>query len=68
VRDDGFGIAADQTPGFGLRGMQERVQALGGEFAIEAGNGCGTCVRIVIPLPLPPPSRSPLPDHAGSSP
>jgi hypothetical protein len=31
--------------------MQERVQALGGEFAIEASNGCGTCVRIVIPLP-----------------
>jgi signal transduction histidine kinase len=30
--------------------MQERVQALGGEFAIEAGNGRGTCVRIVIPL------------------
>ncbi len=68
VRDDGFGIAADQTPGFGLRGMQERVQALGGDFAIEAGNGCGTCVRIVIPLPLPLPSRYPLPDHTGSSP
>jgi two-component sensor histidine kinase len=50
VRDDGLGIAAGQAPGFGLRGMQERVQALGGEFAIEAGNGCGTCVRIVIPL------------------
>lgn len=50
VRDDGLGIAAGQASGFGLRGMQERVQALGGEFAIEAGNGCGTCVRIVIPL------------------
>jgi signal transduction histidine kinase len=53
VRDDGLGIAAGQAPGFGLRGMQERVQALGGEFAIEAGNGCGTCVRIVIPLSQP---------------
>jgi hypothetical protein len=61
VRDDGFGIAAGRASGFGLRGMQERVQALGGEFAIEtgsnrtgagpAGHG-GTCVRIVIPLPL----------------
>jgi two-component system, NarL family, sensor histidine kinase UhpB len=50
VRDDGLGIAAGQAPGFRLRGMQERVQALGGEFAIEPGNGCGTCVRIVIPL------------------
>jgi two-component system, NarL family, sensor histidine kinase UhpB len=51
VRDNGFGIASGQVPGFGLRGMQERVQALGGEFAIEAGDGCGTCVRIVIPVP-----------------
>jgi two-component system sensor histidine kinase UhpB len=68
VRDDGFGIAAGQAPGFGLRGMQERVQALGGEFAIEAGDGGGTCVRIVIPLPLPAPSQSPLRDHAGRSP
>jgi glucose-6-phosphate-specific signal transduction histidine kinase len=31
--------------------MQERVQALGGDFVIETGNGCGTCVRIAIPLP-----------------
>jgi len=51
VRDDGLGIAAGQAPGFGLRGMQERVQALGGGFAIEAGDGRGTCVCIVIPLP-----------------
>ena len=50
VSDDGLGMAAGQPPGFGLRGMQERVQALGGEFAIETGDS-GTCVRIVIPLP-----------------
>jgi two-component system, NarL family, sensor histidine kinase UhpB len=64
VRDDGDGIAAGQAPGFGLRGMQERVQALGGEFAIEARNGCGTCVRILIPLP----SRSLLPDPSSAFP
>ena len=51
VRDDGYGIAAGMPQGFGLRGMQERVQALGGEFAIETSSGRGTCVRIVIPLP-----------------
>ncbi len=54
VRDDGFGIPPGKAPGFGLRGMQERVQALGGEFSIETGNGRpenGTCVRIVIPVP-----------------
>ncbi len=66
VRDDGFGIAADQAPGFGLRGMQERVQALGGEFAIESANGCGTCVRIVIPLPLPLPTMLAVPHDLGS--
>src|SRR5262249_1600865 len=50
VRDDGRGIAVENKPGFGLRGMQERVQALGGEFAIETGPD-GTCIRIVIPVP-----------------
>ena len=39
VRDDGRGIAASDKPGFGLRGMRERVQALGGEFAIEIRAG-----------------------------
>jgi two-component system, NarL family, sensor histidine kinase UhpB len=38
VRDDGFGISPGHAPGFGLRGMQERVQALGGEFVVAAGN------------------------------
>jgi two-component system, NarL family, sensor histidine kinase UhpB len=50
VRDDGRGIAASNKPGFGLSGMQERVQAIGGEFAIETGRD-GTCIRIVIPVP-----------------
>jgi two-component system, NarL family, sensor histidine kinase UhpB len=78
VRDDGFGIAADQTPGFGLRGMRERVQALGGDFAIEAGNDQagndqaasrqGTCVRIAIPLPPRPVTSAQSRDHAMTSP
>ncbi len=67
VRDDGFGIAAGQAQGFGLRGMQERVQALGGEFAIEAANGCGTCVRIVIPLPSRSSGSAQPTDYANSS-
>ena len=49
VRDDGRGISAENKPGFGLRGMQERVQAIGGEFTIETGRD-GTCIRIVIPV------------------
>jgi two-component system sensor histidine kinase UhpB len=48
VRDDGRGIPAGARRGFGLRGMEERVQALGGVFSIETGSD-GTSIRIVIP-------------------
>ncbi len=69
VRDDGRGIPAGEPPGFGLRGMQERVQGLGGEFSIEAGDGLsgkGTCVRIVIPLPPLPPGSAQSGDYAST--
>jgi two-component system, NarL family, sensor histidine kinase UhpB len=72
VRDDGYGIPAGQPPGFGLRGMQERVQALGGEFAIETGSGQtgtgGACVRIVIPLPPRPAGSAQSGDCGSTSP
>jgi two-component system sensor histidine kinase UhpB len=54
VRDDGIGIAAGRPQGFGLRGMRERVEALGGAFSIETASGRGTCVRILIPLAARP--------------
>jgi two-component system sensor histidine kinase UhpB len=50
VRDDGRGIDPSVAPGFGLRGMQERVQALGGSCKVDSAGGCGTSIRIVIPL------------------
>jgi two-component system sensor histidine kinase UhpB len=50
VRDDGRGIDPSAPSGFGMRGMQERVQALGGSCKVESASGCGTAVRIVIPL------------------
>jgi two-component system sensor histidine kinase UhpB len=68
VRDDGSGIAVGHAQGFGLRGMQERVQALGGDFAIETGSGSGTCVRIVIPLPSRPGGSAQPADYATSLP
>jgi two-component system, NarL family, sensor histidine kinase UhpB len=49
VCDDGCGIASNAPPGRGLRGMQERVQALGGSFAIEPAPGGGTSIQIAIP-------------------
>jgi two-component system sensor histidine kinase UhpB len=50
VRDDGCGIASNAPPGRGLRGMQERVQALGGSFAIAAAPAGGTSIQIAIPV------------------
>ncbi len=50
VEDDGRGIAADALRGFGLTGMQERVQALGGEFALALRSGGGTVVQVTIPV------------------
>jgi two-component system, NarL family, sensor histidine kinase UhpB len=50
VRDDGHGIDPAAASGFGIRGMQERVQALRGSCKVDGASGCGTSVRIVIPL------------------
>jgi two-component system sensor histidine kinase UhpB len=51
IDDDGRGFDSDKPTGFGLRGMQERVRALGGDCGIEAAAGGGTRVCVIIPLP-----------------
>jgi signal transduction histidine kinase len=48
--------------------MRERVQALGGDFAIETGPGRGTRLRIVLPLPSRPDSSAESADYASSAP
>jgi two-component system sensor histidine kinase UhpB len=50
VRDDGRGIDPKAAPGRGLRGMQERVQALGGSFVIDSTPAGGTSIQIAIPI------------------
>jgi PAS domain S-box-containing protein len=52
VRDDGRGFDASSRRGgaLGLVSMEERAQALGGRFAIDSSPGCGTCVRVELPL------------------
>ena len=50
VHDDGHGFDPAGAPGFGIRGMQERVHGLSGQFMVESGRRRGTCVRIAIPL------------------
>ena len=50
VRDDGRGMAAGAPAGFGLRGMQERVEGLGGRHHVESASSHGTSVNISLPL------------------
>jgi signal transduction histidine kinase len=50
VRDDGVGFDPDiQAQGFGLAGMSERVELLGGQLSIESAAGQGTTVRVSLP-------------------
>lgn len=48
VSDDGAG-GADPAAGTGLRGLADRLEALGGTLAVESPTGAGTRVRAVIP-------------------
>jgi signal transduction histidine kinase len=59
VRQDGYGVVvavaddgrggADASRGTGLRGLADRVEALGGSFRVESSNGAGT--RVVAATP-----------------
>jgi signal transduction histidine kinase len=46
--DDGRGATA-VAPGHGLRGMRERIEALGGRTTIETGPGRGFALRAWVP-------------------
>jgi signal transduction histidine kinase len=48
IADDGIGGADPQT-GSGLRGLADRVAALGGELQLESEPGCGTSMRARLP-------------------
>jgi len=52
VADDGIGLPADWSrPGhFGLRGLSDRVQQLGGTFTVGNQAGRGVCLSADIPL------------------
>ena len=49
IVDDGSG-GADPTSGTGLRGLADRVDALGGEFEVDSPPGDGTRVSARLPL------------------
>ena len=60
VTDDGVGFdpAAPAGPGgFGLLGMRERAEALGGQLEVQSVTG-GTTVRVRLPAPPPAPGEA----------
>ncbi|WGR95045.1 hypothetical protein MTX20_13560 [Bradyrhizobium sp. ISRA435] len=56
IRDDGRGFdPAVPKPGhFGLIGMAEFAELVGGDCAVESAPGRGTLVRISLPVGVPP--------------
>jgi signal transduction histidine kinase len=51
IADDGVG-GADPAKGSGLRGLSDRVEALGGTLAVDSTPGLGTRLRADIPCAL----------------
>jgi two-component system sensor histidine kinase UhpB len=49
VEDDGIGMAPEAAPGFGLIGIEERLNALGGKWRIGPVIPTGTRVEMDIP-------------------
>ena len=49
IRDDGVGFVVAEGGGLGLVGMRERVQMLGGRFALTSSPGHGTLIEVRVP-------------------
>ena len=50
VSDDGTGVLQPRPDGVGLSSMRERAEEIGGRFEVFADPGCGTRVRVELPL------------------
>jgi two-component system, NarL family, sensor histidine kinase UhpB len=50
INDDGAGFSPNNSDGFGLPGMRERVEGLGGTFSIHSRLSHGTVLVAWIPL------------------
>jgi signal transduction histidine kinase len=56
IEDDGRGFEPDNVSHaerrhFGLMGIEERVEILGGKVVIDSAPGQGTRIRLAVPLP-----------------
>jgi signal transduction histidine kinase len=52
IEDDGVG-GADPARGTGLRGLRDRIEALGGTLSVQSSEGRGTRLAAVIPMRVP---------------
>jgi len=81
IRDDGVGFAAEagapeQRGHYGLAGMRERAEGIGGSFIVESAPGRGTLIEASIPYaprashvaPAPPRSTNAQVEKAGRTP
>jgi signal transduction histidine kinase len=64
IQDDGCGFEASSSRSpdghhFGLTGMRERVEKLGGEFHLTSSPGKGTQLRLSIPAAQSTPGNPP---------
>ena len=59
VADDGVG-GAELAGGSGLRGLADRVEALGGHLRVESAPGTGTRLRALIPVAPEPLADEPI--------
>jgi signal transduction histidine kinase len=51
LRDNGHGFDLSKNhEGFGLQGMRERAEDMGGRFSIESSEENGTVISIILPL------------------
>jgi signal transduction histidine kinase/tetratricopeptide (TPR) repeat protein len=53
IADDGIG-GADAAAGTGLRGLADRIEALGGQLLVTSPAGAGTVVTAALPCASPP--------------
>jgi len=67
VSDDGSGIGDHAGAGFGLSGMRERIETLGGSLDIASIAGQGTVIAARLPLapPVRPDAREAEPSNPG---
>ncbi|MES2463213.1 MAG: C1 family peptidase [Armatimonadota bacterium] len=59
VRDDGDGFSPQPRTGFGLLGMQERADRIGGRFGLSSSPGFGTEVQVTVNTTVIPPVSLP---------